>query len=219
MHHLKKTKPDSSTPLPTPPLTPTSSTSSEISPFDQDEQHKWVHGSITSLSSHSVTFTRPTRSAPPKASSEASGSSSSASAYDATLGVFEGPSETIDFDYAVYALGAGLPDPVNVWKPAYGGATPEDAHLGVGTKRSGVRFMERKAEGIKEAQRILIVGGGALGIRKSNTVLIVSLAWSIVLIGRICYRHQIGLPEQASHPAPLSPPINANLPYRDAHYK
>lgn len=122
--------------------------------------HKWVHGSITSLSSHSVTTTRPAR----KSISDDAHATSSAG-YDATLGVFTGPSETIEFDYAVYALGAGLPDPVNVWKPAFGGATPEDEQLGVGTKRSGVRFMERKAETLKLAQRILIVGGGALGIR------------------------------------------------------
>ena len=124
--------------------------------------HRWVHGSITSLTSHSVTYTRPVQ----KENLSASSSSSSASAYEASFGVFEGPTETINFDYAVYALGAGLPDPVNVWKPAFGGATPEDAHLGVGTKRSGVRFMERKAESLKQAQRILIVGAGALGIRE-----------------------------------------------------
>jgi NADH dehydrogenase FAD-containing subunit len=85
--------------------------------------------------------------------------------YEAKHGVFEGPAETVEFDYAVYALGAGLPDPVNVWKPPFGAETPEDQTLGAGTKRSGVRFMERKAETLKQAQRILIVGGGALGIR------------------------------------------------------
>lgn len=79
---------------------------------------------------------------------------------------FEGSEETIQFDYALYALGAGLPDPVNVWKPAYGADSPEDFELSPGSKRCGVRFMEKQAKQMERAQRILIVGAGALGIRK-----------------------------------------------------
>jgi hypothetical protein len=30
-------------------------------------------------------------------------------------GHFEGPEETIEFDYCLYALGAALPDPTNPW--------------------------------------------------------------------------------------------------------
>lgn len=55
-----------------------------------------------------------------------------------------------------------------MWKTPYGGETPEDAGLSQGSKRSGVRFMERKSESIKAAERILIVGGGALGIRECS---------------------------------------------------
>lgn len=120
---------------------------------------------ITSLTPHSVTFHRIPSRRRGSAGSSTSAASTSASASWTEFTPFEGPEETIQFDYALYALGAGLPDPVNVWKPAYGTATPEDSELSPGSKRCGVRFMEKQASQMKKADRILIVGGGALGIR------------------------------------------------------
>lgn len=146
---------------PTPPLTPTSSTSSL--PDTKEDEHEFIQASITSLQSHYVTFIRAT-SRRSSIASTASGPSTG------TYGHFEGPEETIDFDFAVYALGSGMPDPVNVWRehPNLPSEVIHDEHEpGLGTKRGGVRWMERKAEDVKQARRIVIVGGGALGIRPS----------------------------------------------------
>jgi hypothetical protein len=80
---------------------------------------------------------------------------------------------TLDFEYAVYALGAGMPDPVNVWSrpeeeletSSFGVFHDHEEKL-AGGKRSGVRWMASKAGTLKKAQRICIVGAGALGIRE-----------------------------------------------------
>jgi hypothetical protein len=72
--------------------------------------------------------------------------------------------DTIDFDYLVYALGASLPSPVDVW-----GEESSSLHLeGVpmGCKRRGVGYMHQRAETMKRAKSVLVVGGGALGIRE-----------------------------------------------------
>jgi hypothetical protein len=92
------------------------------------------------------------------------GSSTTVGTYD-----FEGPEETVLFDYCVYALGSGMPDPCNVWSehPNLPPGIDNDEHLrGKGSKKCGVTWMEEKAKDRKEAKRILVVGGGALGIRK-----------------------------------------------------
>ncbi len=64
-----------------------------------------------------------------------------------------------------------MPDPVNVWGEHANlpsGIVRDQHERGLGTKRGGVRWMERKAEQLRRARRIVIVGGGALGIRKSS---------------------------------------------------
>lgn len=90
-----------------------------------------------------------------------------------TLGTydFEGPEETVDFEYCIYALGSGMPDPCNVWSehPNLPPGIDNDEHLkGLGSKKCGISWMEQRARDRKEAKRILIVGGGALGIRMSK---------------------------------------------------
>jgi hypothetical protein len=75
----------------------------------------------------------------------------------------------IEFDYCVYALGSGMPDPVNVWEEHAGlpdGVAGDHAERGLGSKKGGVRWMQRKAESFERAKRVIIVGGGALGIRE-----------------------------------------------------
>jgi hypothetical protein len=62
-----------------------------------------------------------------------------------------------------------MPDPVNVWSehPNMPSGIVFDHHEhGLGTKKCGVRWMQKKAQQLKKAQRIVIVGGGALGVRE-----------------------------------------------------
>ena len=151
--------------LPTPPLSPTSSASSFSSADDEDDLplRQFIQGTVTHLTSHSVSFIRP---APRRSSAIPSmGSSTTVGTYD-----FEGPEETVHFDYCIYALGSGMPDPCNVWSehPNLPPGIDNDEHLrGKGSKKCGVTWMEERARDRKEAKRVLVVGGGALGIRQS----------------------------------------------------
>jgi hypothetical protein len=116
------------------------------------------------------------------------GSSTTVGTYD-----FEGPEETVHFDYCIYALGSGMPDPCNVWSehPNLPPGIDNDEHLrGKGSKKCGVTWMEERARDRKEAKRVLIVGGGALGIRQSCD----SLFWGFKLTSRIRYRFEGDLP-------------------------
>lgn len=108
----------------------------------------WIHGNVSSLSSHSVTFTR-------------------LSSDDADCPA--GGVETINFDYMIYALGATLPSPVNVWGTEASEMSLEGVPMG--SKKRGVEYMQRRAETMKRARSILVVGGGALGIRQSGPTL------------------------------------------------
>jgi NADH dehydrogenase FAD-containing subunit len=105
----------------------------------------WIHGNVSSLDSHSVTFTR--------LSSEQA---------DHPIG----EAETIDFDYLVYALGASLPSPVDVWGEESSGLQLHGVPMGC--KKRGVGYMHQRAETMKRAKSVLVVGGGALGIRTSS---------------------------------------------------
>ena len=102
---------------------------------------QWIHGTALSLSSRSVTFKR---ISPSPIISEAV--------------------ETLEFDYCIYALGATLPSPVDVWCKTMRGAPH-------GYKTEGVRFMEDRAEDFDKAKSVVIVGGGAMGIREHPTKL------------------------------------------------
>lgn len=163
--------PSSSTPtavkIPTPPLTPSSSTSSldALSASVSDSSlplRTFVQGTVTSLTTHSVSFIRPASRRTSLLSS--AGSTTTLGTYD-----FEGPEETVEFDYCIYALGSGMPDPCNVWSehPNLPPGIDNDEHLrGLGSKKCGITWMQQRAQDRKDAKRILIVGGGALGIRE-----------------------------------------------------
>lgn len=64
--------------------------------------------------------------------------------------------QTIRFDYLIYALGARMPQPINVW------SHPRTQ----GTKLQGTEWLQTRQKAIKAARSVLIVGGGALGVRE-----------------------------------------------------
>lgn len=63
---------------------------------------------------------------------------------------------TIAYDHLVYALGSQMPQPINVWSRS-------DAD---GTKPQGVEWMQERQAAIAAAQSVLVIGGGALGVRE-----------------------------------------------------
>lgn len=154
--------------------------------------HTWIKGIITKITSNSVHFTRPpsphrSRKQSLSLLSSSTSTSSFSSVFDLNDYFQNGFEEVIHFDFAIYALGAGLPDPCNVWKPAYGADTPGDGLLSVGSKKCGIRFMQKMADQLKLASRILIVGAGALGIRELTHNLRRNVRWKkLIDVYRIC---------------------------------
>lgn len=79
--------------------------------------------------------------------------------------------QTIEFDYLVYALGATLPGPIDFWgaKNVYEkeiNLEVEKARTGFnGSKPAAIDFLQRAQARLKEVESVLVVGGGALGIR------------------------------------------------------
>lgn len=75
---------------------------------------------------------------------------------------------TLRFDYLVYALGSHLPAPIDLWGPV----DPDEeeqkerppAHDG--SKLSGIAWLERFRAVVERTPSVLVVGGGALGIRE-----------------------------------------------------
>ncbi|KAF8180327.1 hypothetical protein K438DRAFT_1842299 [Mycena galopus ATCC 62051] len=120
-------------------------------------KHVFLHARITSLAAHSLTFARPG----------------------------DNKTETLEFDYAVYALGSHLPAPLNLWhgqpctapdnERAAANAPPEKhahahAHTYTGTKPESVAWLRAKQRAIDAAASVLIVGGGALGIQFATDI-------------------------------------------------
>lgn len=93
-------------------------------------------------------------------------------------------SSKIPFAYAIYALGSHLPAPINLWaKESAAELQLEGRHVKEqmseeekveeekteeyhGTKAEGVAWLKRCQKRIEKAESVLVVGGGALGIRK-----------------------------------------------------
>lgn len=98
-------------------------------------RHLVVQGTVTKLDTHSITLSR----AIPEA------------------GITE---PRLPFDYLVYALGSHSPEPINLWDTVHSGSRPAN-----GTKQAGIEWLKNAQKRVKDAQNILIVGGGALGIR------------------------------------------------------
>lgn len=97
--------------------------------------------------------------------------------------------EEIAFDFLVYGLGSQLPPPINLWStPASIKADtklepkiPKSASISDvdqvyrqevtipqtrGTKESGMRWLKESQEQIRDAESVLVIGAGALGVRE-----------------------------------------------------
>ncbi|WVQ98865.1 hypothetical protein IAU59_005996 [Kwoniella sp. CBS 9459] len=165
LHMLDPPKSEADKPL-TPPTTPPMSNASlggEIAVPEEPlpkSRHQFIQGCVTNITAHSVTFVRPTTD-PSKQAPKQTHSPD-------TYGQYDGPEETIDFDYAVYALGASLPGPVNVWTDIINKDSDEvkdELEKVFGTKKHGMRWMDASGKKFEKAQNILCVGAGALGIQ------------------------------------------------------
>ena len=84
-----------------------------------------------------------------------------------------GDHEVLEFDYAVYALGSDLPAPINLWGRVRDTEAREDPTIMSvrGTKTGGVEWLRKFNDVIREAPSVLVVGGGALGIRAYSVYL------------------------------------------------
>jgi hypothetical protein len=103
------------------------------------------------------------------------------------LGV--GADSVLGFEYAVYALGSRMPEPLDLWDTSAASNTctshsdvPPHANANNainghakqavmhapygGTKAEGIAWLKRKQRIVEEAVSVLVVGGGALGIRE-----------------------------------------------------
>lgn len=136
-------------------------------PLPTDHPHLVLNASVTSMSAHSVTI-------------------------DRTFPELGFTSPQIPFAYAIYALGSHLPAPINLWaKESAAELQLEGRHVKEqmneaekveeektdeyhGTKAEGVAWLKRCQKRIEKAESVLVVGGGALGIRKSCSYLVIS---------------------------------------------
>lgn len=78
----------------------------------------------------------------------------------------------LHFDYLIYALGSRLPAPLDLWgsHPGSGSVShevPTVLQPYTGTKREGMAWLRAHQDVIKSSGSVLVVGGGALGIRQS----------------------------------------------------
>ena len=78
------------------------------------------------------------------------------------------PHGTIDFDFLIYAVGASLPPPINLWGKFDGIEGPTQPETPHGTKPEGCRWLIAEQERIRDAESVCIVGGGALGVRECS---------------------------------------------------
>lgn len=71
----------------------------------------------------------------------------------------------------IYALGSHLPAPINLWGPVPSTSKADDQPSVVqvpygGTKAESVQWLKRHQKAVEDAGSVLVVGGGALGIRE-----------------------------------------------------
>ena len=79
------------------------------------------------------------------------------------------PTTELAFDYAVYALGAHLPGPVDLWGTDPRSDVPvekREPYTYDGSKAKGCQWFQERQKIIEAAPTVLVVGGGALGIRE-----------------------------------------------------
>ncbi|PPQ85979.1 hypothetical protein CVT25_001678 [Psilocybe cyanescens] len=88
------------------------------------------------------------------------------------------PTDTITFDYAIYALGSHLPPPLNLWGPSsykYLESPKSNETFDTEVKYTGLKaqacdWFKEKQKVIKDAPTVLVVGGGALGIQFATDI-------------------------------------------------
>ncbi|KAL1412221.1 hypothetical protein Q8F55_003232 [Vanrija albida] len=110
-------------------------------------EHELVRGVVTALTPTSVTFALPIDGEFP---ADLSGAEK----------------RTVEFEYAVYALGGVLSAPSDAW----GGGPGRDVVPGRGSKPGAVGFIRAIHDKIAAARRVLVVGGGALGIQFASDI-------------------------------------------------
>jgi NADH dehydrogenase FAD-containing subunit len=158
----------------------------------QSHPHRFIHGTVTGLSAHSVTVA-------PALPDEHTG------LHDDVQEDVAGPS-CVAFDYAIYALGSKLPAPIDLWsKPedpehkASEHDNDEDVIVParkIGTKVEGVSWLQASQERIAKAPSVLVVGGGALGIR-------MYLLPRHIYPGLSCCAYYQSSPRTSSHDTPV----------------
>ncbi|KII84921.1 hypothetical protein PLICRDRAFT_117059 [Plicaturopsis crispa FD-325 SS-3] len=130
-------------------FSPSSTSNSALN--DPTRPHLKLHATITSLTPHTVTLSR----AFPE------------------HGI---PEREVRFEYAVYALGARLPAPIDLWgaPPACEGfkeaLTGHAKHPYGGTKPEGIAWLQKHQAAVQAARSVLVVGGGALGVQYATDI-------------------------------------------------
>ncbi|KAG8215634.1 hypothetical protein J3R82DRAFT_7504 [Butyriboletus roseoflavus] len=150
--------------------------------------HKRVHGTITSFHPHHITYTPHADSGP--ATSTPSGSPP----------VETTEEKTLHFNYAIYALGSHLPSPIKLWESRdtdfsssqaqelacsdleRGSQCTNDIRRYMGTKQESVSRLRSRQRRIGAARRVLVVGGGALGIQFASDIAAIYPRKSVTLL-------------------------------------
>ncbi|KAG1729446.1 hypothetical protein EDB19DRAFT_1938550, partial [Suillus lakei] len=87
----------------------------------------------------------------------------------------ESQQSSLDFDYAIYALGSHLPSPIDLWShQEEGGVKPSLEPPNItpyrGTKSEGISSLRERQKRVEAAMSVLVVGGGALGIQFASDI-------------------------------------------------
>lgn len=82
------------------------------------------------------------------------------------------PGNILHFDFAIYALGAHLPPPLDPWDAEAHSGSLDSLTSNVvpgyhGRKDEAIDWLKRNQKRVEESASVLVVGGGALGIRMS----------------------------------------------------
>ncbi|KAH8801970.1 hypothetical protein DL96DRAFT_1634702 [Flagelloscypha sp. PMI_526] len=114
----------------------------------QSSTHRYLNATVTNLTTTHVTLSRPFPE----------------------LGL---ESNTIAFDYCIYALGAKMPGVLNLWDCLPGGQPRRKSEVGYdGSKKEGMEWMKGTQAILDrpDVQKVLVVGGGALGVQFATDI-------------------------------------------------
>ncbi|KAG1728388.1 uncharacterized protein EDB91DRAFT_1060595 [Suillus paluster] len=126
--------------------------SSSLPDIPSSSSHVRVQATITSIDKHCITLSP-------------------------NLPDHEQQQSSLDFNYAIYALGSHLPSPIDLWSHKREcGVKPslEPPGLGIstygGTKSEGISSLRERQKRVEAATSVLVVGGGALGIQFASDI-------------------------------------------------